>query len=102
MAPFDRSFYIIFIFEIHDMNYGKLIFLLELTWNDPAVFKNKNKKENKEYVGSLFHSLLKQMQELAKPDQLVHRGRQNQQQMKVTCGCFDGKNYILSVFILLD
>lgn len=45
MAPFDRSFYIIFIFEIHDMNYGKLIFLLELTWNDPAVFKNK--KENK-------------------------------------------------------
>lgn len=93
------------------MNYGKLIFLLELTWNDPAVFKNK--KENKKYVGSLFHSLLKQMQELAKPDQLVHRGRQNQQQMKVTCSCFDGKNYILSVrysgltlflffFILLD
>lgn len=52
------------------MNYGKLIFLLELTWNDPAVFKNKNKKENKEYVGSLFHSLLKQMQELAKPESL--------------------------------
>lgn len=68
MAPFDRSFYIIFIFEIHDMNYGKLIFLLELTWNDPAVFKNK--KENKKYVGSLFHSLLKQMQELAKPESL--------------------------------
>lgn len=50
------------------MNYGKLIFLLELTWNDPAVFKNK--KENKKYVGSLFHSLLKQMQELAKPESL--------------------------------